>query len=216
MPELNEHIRKLRSDYSQMELNEAHVNKDPFIQFETWLKEALEAEIIEPHAVTLSTASKAGKPASRIVLLREVNSKGFIFYTNYNSEKGKQIAENNNAALNFFWPQIERQVCIEGTLEKVSTTVSDSYFQSRPRESKIGAWVSEQSSIIKNRDILEEKFIQLSAKYPGEEVPRPPHWGGYLLKPTAIEFWQGRPSRLHDRIQYVLSGNSWLIQRLSP
>ncbi len=216
MPELNEHIRKLRSDYSHMELIESEVNKDPFKQFEAWLKEALEAEIIEPHAMTLSTANKNGQPASRIVLLREVNEIGFIFYTNYNSDKGRQIAENPKASLNFFWPQIERQLCVEGILEKVNETVSDSYFQSRPRESKIGAWVSEQSSVIKNRDLLEEKFIELSGKYPGEDVPRPPHWGGYLLKPTAIEFWQGRPSRLHDRIQYVLSEKKWLIQRLSP
>jgi pyridoxamine 5'-phosphate oxidase len=216
MSEINEHIRKLRSDYSQRELIEKHVAKDPILQFENWMQEAISAEVPEPHAMTLSTAAQEGKLSSRIVLLRYVSTKGFVFYTNYNSNKGKDIVKNPNAALNFFWQQIERQIRVEGTLEKVSDAVSDAYFQSRPRESKIGAWVSNQSTVIKNREMLEEKFIELSAKYPGEEVPRPPYWGGYLLKPSLIEFWQGRPSRLHDRIQYVLENGNWSIQRLAP
>lgn len=216
MDELNQQIRKLRSDYSHMELNEDDIVKDALLQFELWMKEALAANVSEPHAMALSTASAEGKPSSRIVLLRDISTKGFIFYTNFNSKKSQDIVNNPYAALTFFWPQIERQVRIEGVLEKVNDAVSDKYFQSRPRESKIGAWVSPQSQVIKDRDVLEEKFNELSAKYPGEEVPRPPYWGGFLLKPSTIEFWQGRPNRLHDRIQYVFEDDKWLIQRLAP
>ncbi len=216
MAELNEQIRKLRSDYSQRELSEVDVNKDPFRQFEKWLKEAIDAEVMEPHAMTLATVDKDARPSARIVLLREVNSKGLVFYTNYNSRKGHDIELNPYAALTFFWPQIERQVRIEGVLEKISPALSDEYFKSRPRESKLGSWVSGQSQVIMGRNILEDKFIELSEKYPTEEVPRPSYWGGYLLKPSCMEFWQGRPSRLHDRLQFSLVNGHWLIQRLSP
>lgn len=216
MAELNEHIRKLRSDYSQMELNENELEKNPILQFEKWLKEALEAKILEPHALTISTVNAEGKPSSRIVLLRDVTSNGFTFYTNYESKKGRDIEQSPYATMNFFWPQIERQVRVDGVLVKVPSAVSEDYFQSRPRESKIGAWASNQSRVLSSRKELEDKFIALSAQYPGDDVPRPPHWGGYLLQPTSVEFWQGRPNRLHDRIEYVLSGTSWLTQRLSP
>ncbi len=216
MAELNDHIRKLRSDYSQMELNENELEKNPILQFEKWLKEALEAEVLEPHALTVSTVSAEGKPSSRIVLLRDVTTNGFTFYTNYESKKGRDIEQNPYATMNFFWPQIERQVRVDGVLVKVPTAVSEDYFQSRPRESKVGAWASRQSRVLSSRKELEDKFIALSAQYPGDNVPRPPHWGGYLLQPTSVEFWQGRPNRLHDRIEYVLSGTSWLTQRLSP
>ena len=214
--ELNEHIRKLRSDYAHSELSEGGIENNPVLQFERWLKEAISAEVSEPNAMTLSTVSKEGKPSSRIVLLREISAKGFTFYSNYNSKKAQDIVSNSNAALNFFWPQVERQVRVEGVLEKISDELSDNYFQSRPRGSKLGAWASGQSQVIKSRQVLEEKFSELSAKFPGDEVPRPAFWGGYLLKPTMLEFWQGRPGRLHDRIQYLLKNHEWLIQRLSP
>lgn len=218
MDELNQQIRKLRSDYSRMELNESEIAKDPVFQFELWMKEALAANVSEPHAMALSTVSADGKPSSRIVLLRGFSAQGFVFYTNYNSKKGMDIAKNPYASLNFFWPQIERQVRVEGRLEKVSSETSEKYFNSRPRESKIGAWVSEQSQVIKSREVLENKFAELSAKYPAEKVPCPPFWGGYLLKPSVIEFWQGRPNRLHDRILFTLSDDeiSWNLQRLAP
>lgn len=216
MSELNPQLAKLRSDYSKMELDENRINKNPILQFEQWLKEAIDTGVIEPNAMTLSTVNTEGKPSSRIVLLRDISDLGFIFYTNYNSRKGKEITENNFAALNFFWPQLERQVRVEGNLEKVSEAISDAYFNSRPHESKVGAWVSNQSEIIKNRKDLEDEFSKSAAQYSGKTVPRPAHWGGYLLKPNTVEFWQGRPNRLHDRIQYILTENKWLISRLAP
>lgn len=216
MKDINEHIKNLRSDYSKMELNEKDIEKNPFLQFEKWMKEAVDAEIIEPHAMTLSTVSTTLKPSARIVLLRDFGISGFTFYTNYASKKGQDIASHPDAALTFFWPQIERQVRIEGVLEKVSTSVSDAYFNSRPRESKIGAWVSDQSKSIQSKKMIEEKFNELSSRYAGKEIPRPEYWGGYRLKPSVFEFWQGRPNRLHDRIQFSLSEENWLIQRLSP
>ncbi len=216
MKDINEHIKSLRSDYSKMELNERDIHKSPFLQFEKWMKEAIDAEIIEPHAMTLSTVSIELKPSARIVLLRDFGILGFTFYTNYTSRKGQDIAVHPDAALTFFWPQIERQVRIEGVLEKVSASVSDAYFNSRPRESKIGALVSEQSKSIQSRELLEEKMNDLSTRFAGKEISRPEYWGGYCLKPSVFEFWQGRPSRLHDRIQFTLSEENWLIQRLSP
>jgi len=216
MNKINEQIYRLRTEYSQKELLESEVNKDPVRQFEKWMQDALNADVMEPHAMTLTTVNKDGKPSSRIVLLRDFGMDGFVFYTNYNSKKGRDIMDNPNVAMNFFWPQVERQVRLEGVLEKVEGKISDEYFKSRPRESKIGAWVSEQSQEINDRSFLEEKFISLSQKYPGEEIPRPSYWGGYVMKPTFMEFWQGRPGRMHDRISYLLKGSNWLIHRLSP
>ena len=206
----------MRIDYKKHKLEEGDLNDNPIFQFEKWFQEAKDAHLHEPYAMTLATSTKDGKPSSRIVLMRNFDKKGFVFYTNYLSRKGIEIMENPNAALLFFWQDMERQVRIEGVLEKVSAEESDLYFSSRPRESKLGAWTSEQSKVIKSRKVLDERFKELSKKYPDDNVPRPPHWGGYLLKPTSIEFWQGRPSRLHDRILYTLENNNWKIERLAP
>ena len=172
----------------------------------------------EPNAMTLATADKLGHPSSRIVLLKKVDERGFTFFTNYESRKGRELAENPNVSLVLFWPQLERQICIAGTVEKVSRAESEQYFNSRPKGSRLAAWVSSQSEAIVNRAVLEEKLAEARApKYPGEIVPLPPYWGGYCLSPTRIEFWQGRPNRLHDRFQYLRQPDqSWLIERLSP
>lgn len=216
MEDLRTYINKLRHDFSKEKLDEKDVNKDPIHQFEKWFKEAVDAKVNEPHAMTLCTATLEGKPSARIVLLRNFNETSFVFYTNYTSRKGEEIAENPSAALLFFWPELERQVRIEGTLKKQTVEESDLYFNTRPRSSKLGAWTSAQSKIIANREILDKEYEKFSKLYPGESVPRPPHWGGYVLKPESVEFWQGRPSRLHDRILYLLKENSWKIQRLAP
>ena len=192
------------------------VNSNPIVQFDLWMKEALNADIPEPHAMNVSTVSKEGKPSSRIVLLRNFSENGFVFYTNYNSKKGNDISENNCAAINFFWPQLERQIRIEGKLQKVDSKISDEYFASRPHDSQLGAWASNQSEVLKNRQELEEKFAALEEKFAGKNVPRPEHWGGYCLVPDSIEFWQGRPSRIHDRIKFTTVNNEWKIERLSP
>ncbi|MGZ4157390.1 MAG: pyridoxamine 5'-phosphate oxidase, partial [Bacteroidia bacterium] len=185
-------------------------------QFEKWFKEAVDSKVHEPNAMTVATATIDGKPSARILLLRNFSEKGFVFYTNYTSRKGEEILENPNCALLFFWPELERQVRIEGVLKKQTAEESDKYFNTRPRTSKLGAWTSEQSKVIANRKVLDEEYAKLSQKYPDEAVPRPPYWGGYILKPEAIEFWQGRPSRLHDRILYTFENNKWKIERLAP
>jgi pyridoxamine 5'-phosphate oxidase len=209
-------INKLRQVYSKEILDEKMVNKNPILQFDFWIKEALDADIPEPHAMNVSTVSKEGKPSSRIVLIRDFSENGFVFYTNYNSKKGSDISENNFAAINFFWPQLERQIRIEGKLQKVDSKISDEYFASRPYDSQLGAWASNQSEVLKNREELEERFSELEKQFAGKTVPRPEHWGGYVLAHSSIEFWQGRPSRIHDRIKYSLVNNEWKIERLSP
>jgi len=216
MEDLRNYINTLRHDFSKQTLDEKDVHKNPVTQFSKWFTEAVDAKVNEPNAMTVCTATKVGKPSARIILLRNFDDNGFVFYTNYNSRKGGEIIENPNAALLFFWPELERQVRIEGVLSKQSAEESDLYFKSRPRTSKLGAWTSAQSKVIPNRKTLDEEYEKLSEKYPGEDVPRPDHWGGYLLKPFSIEFWQGRPSRLHDRILYTKENGEWNIMRLAP
>jgi pyridoxamine 5'-phosphate oxidase len=215
MDDLRSYINNLRHDFAKNSLDKKDVNADAILQFEKWFREAVDSKVNEPNAMTLATADADGKPSARIVLLRNFNKEGFIFYTNYNSRKGTDIVRNPHASLLFFWPELERQVRVEGVLSKQSSAESDAYFKSRPRESKLGAWTSSQSKVIRSREVLDEEYKKISEKYPGE-VPRPPYWGGYILKPAAIEFWQGRPSRLHDRLLYTAEGNSWKIERLAP
>jgi len=198
------------------ELNESSINKNPFIQFANWYKSIINSKLKEPTAMTLSTADVNGNPSARIVLLKEFDDRGFVFYTNYESRKGKDLKENPKAALNFFWDEPARQIRIEGKIEKVSKEASKKYFSTRPRESRIGAWVSAQSSVIPNRKFLENKFDELEKKFNDEEIPLPEFWGGYRVIPNYFEFWQGRENRLHDRICYKKENDEWKIFRLAP
>jgi len=209
-------IQQLRQEYSQHTLDESDVAKTPFNQFEIWFNEAFSSEVNETNAMTLCTVDSSNKPHGRIVLLKGFDEKGFTFYTNQASNKGIDIATNPNVSISFFWKELERQVQIEGIAEKLPREESEIYFKSRPHMSQIGAMASNQSEVVKNRDFLDEKFNTLSAKYPEGTVPMPETWGGYLIKPIYFEFWQGRRSRLHDRITYKKEEKSWLIQRLSP
>ncbi|MFY0683932.1 MAG: pyridoxamine 5'-phosphate oxidase [Balneola sp.] len=209
-------IEKLREEYSQNTLDEKDVDLDPVAQFQHWLNESLTAKIPEPNAMTLSTVDSSHKPHSRIVLLKGIDKGSFIFYSNYKSDKGKEMDSNPNVALCFLWKELERQVRIEGTVTKLSREESEEYFHVRPVQSQIGAIASEQSLEIDNRAILETKFEELLELYSTGHVPMPDFWGGYIVEPTSIEFWQGRRSRLHDRIKYKKSNNSWTIKRLSP
>ena len=209
-------IADIRKEYKLKSLGEGDVDLDAIDQFTIWWNDALDSNIDEVNAMTLATASKEGIPSARIVLLKGYDKDGFVFYTNYDSQKGKEIAENNNATILFFWKELERQVNIKGTIEKVSEQESDEYFYIRPAASRIGAWSSPQSAVISSRKVLEENEIKFREQY-GNDAPRPPHWGGYRLKPLTIEFWQGRASRLHDRLLYSLQENgSWKIERLAP
>ena len=211
-------IADLRQNYTLAGLAEADIDSDPIEQFGIWFKQALNANLVEPNAMTLATATPDGKPTARIVLLKGVSDRGFVFYTNYESQKGRQLIANPYAALVFLWDKLERQVRIEGRVEKLSLKESAEYFHSRPKASQIGAWTSDQSRVIPNREALEQKQAKLQKQYSGEvEIPLPPHWGGFRVIPNRIEFWQGRPSRLHDRLLYDLqSDGSWSIKRLSP
>lgn len=207
----------IRSDYSKHTLEESNVAVNPVDQFMVWMKECIQSGQAEPNALTLSTITAQGKPASRIVLLRGVEDGKFIFFTNYNSNKGKQLAGNPNAALNFFWYQLERQVNISGRTAKCNEQFCDDYFATRPRESQLGAWASPQGEEIESRDVLIKNFEHYAKKFEGKEIPRPPHWGSFYLTPEKIEFWQGRTGRMHDRIAYTLQQDaSWKISRLAP
>ena len=209
-------LANLRKDYTLRDLNETDIDADPFKQFHLWFNDALTANLIEPNAMTLATATRDGKPSARTVLLKGFDERGFVFYTNYESRKGQELAENPWAALVFLWKEIQRQVRIEGHIEKCSPEESDTYFLSRPLGSRLGAYVSQQSQVISSREILEARLAELTRENANLDIPRPPYWGGYRLSPTSIEFWQGRPNRLHDRLRYRLSDRAWLIERLSP
>lgn len=209
-------LADIRNEYSLRELSEEKIDNDPFAEFGVWMDEALNAKVNEPTAMTLSTVSGEGRPSSRVVLLKGYDREGFVFFTNYNSRKGRELAGNPFAAVNFFWPELERQVNISGRTSQVSAEESDEYFMSRPFTSRIGAWASNQSEKIDSRMSIMMKAAKLLVKYASGNVPRPPHWGGFRIVPDRFEFWQGRESRLHDRICYELVNGEWLISRLSP
>jgi pyridoxamine 5'-phosphate oxidase len=209
-------ISAIRKDYKLKALQESDADPDPVIQFRHWWTEAVNSSIEEVNAMTLATADENGRPSARIVLLKGFDENGFTFFTNYNSRKAANISDKPYAALVFFWKELERQVRIEGTVSKVTAEQSDAYFRSRPHGSKIGAWASPQSSTISGREIIEQKVMELEKDFQGKDISCPPFWGGYALQPELMEFWQGRPNRLHDRLQYLKQESSWKISRLAP
>ena len=208
-------LAQLRNEYALKTLDEGHVDRDPMKQFGVWMVEAIHAQVPEPTAMTLATADARGRPSARIVLLKGMDPRGFVFYTNYDSRKGRELAANPQAALTFMWKELERQVRIEGKVEKVTAEESQAYYVTRPLGSRIGAWASPQSEVIENRAWLEKRWEALSKEY-GENPSLPPHWGGYRVMPEHLEFWQGRRSRLHDRIVYARDGSGWKLSRLAP
>lgn len=210
-------IAHIRREYLNEDLVEKKAPKNPLALFQKWFKEALKAEVLDVNASALATVSRKGIPSNRIVLLKGVDHQGFVFFTNYQSQKGREIAQRPVASLLFFWPQLIRQVRIDGKVEKISAKESDAYFKTRPRGSQLGAWASEQSEVVPNRAFLEKCMKALEEKYKDKVIPRPPHWGGYRITPRSIEFWQGRPNRLHDRLRYVRkSKKAWHMDRLAP
>jgi pyridoxamine 5'-phosphate oxidase len=212
-----QHLANIRKEYRKATLDLSNVDADPVKQFEKWFGEALQSEVMEPNAMHLGTVNEQGRPSGRMVLLKGLEDRKFIFYTNYQSKKGKELEINPACALTFFWPELERQVRVEGVAARVESNLSDEYFRSRPRESQLGAWASPQSTMIANRTILEQRIEQMEKKFEGLAVlPRPHQWGGFQIDPFQIEFWQGGPGRLHDRIQYVKVENQWKIYRLAP
>jgi pyridoxamine 5'-phosphate oxidase len=210
-------LADLRKDYSLAGLAEKDLARDPFRQFDTWFQEAEAAKIVEPNAMTLATASRDGRPSARTVLLKGVDGRGFVFYSNYESRKGRELESNPRATLLFPWIALERQVIVEGTISKVSREEAEAYFHSRPLPSQLSAWVSQQSSVISGRKVLEATMKELEKKYAGVVVPLPPHWGGYRVAPESVEFWQGRRSRLHDRLRFRRGDDGgWIVERLAP
>lgn len=209
-------LADLRKDYSLAGLNEQDLARDPYRQFEKWFQEVEAAKIGEPNAMTLCTSTRDGRPSGRTVLLKGIDGRGFVFFSNYESRKGRELHENPRATLVFPWFALERQVIVEGTVNKVPREESEAYFHTRPRASQLAAWVSQQSTLISGRSVLEDSMKMLEQKYAGREVPLPPHWGGWRLAPETVEFWQGRRSRLHDRLRYRREKDTWLIERLAP
>lgn len=215
----SEKISSIREDYKKGELLEEHLEDNPFAQFSLWFKDAVQQQVFEVNAMALSTVSAEGTPSSRIVLLKDFDDNGFVFYTNYESRKARELIEKDRAALLFFWPQLQRQVRIEGSIIQVDAEQSDEYFHSRPRGSQLGAWASPQSQVIPDRAFLDNRLAEINAKFSTQkELDRPPHWGGFVLNPVRVEFWQGRSNRLHDRLVYERLSNAerWIISRLAP
>jgi len=212
----SEDLARLRREYTRRALDEAEVDLNPFVQFARWFGEAVRADVAEPNAMVLATASAEAKPSARVVLLKGFDDRGFVFFTNYEGRKSVELGENPNAALLFFWEELERQVRIEGVTEKTPKQESEEYFKTRPAESRLSAWASRQSSVIAGRGVLEQRMADLNARYADQNIPLPPNWGGFRVQPFLFEFWQGRESRLHDRIRYSLRGGVWEIERLSP
>ncbi|MBK8509711.1 MAG: pyridoxamine 5'-phosphate oxidase [Candidatus Competibacteraceae bacterium] len=213
---MDQPLAEMRHDYALGALRKAEVDPDPIKQFQRWLQEAVAARLPEPNAMTLATADRNGRPFARVMLLKECDAEGFAFFSNYQSAKGRQLAENPQAALVFLWLELERQVRVEGKVSPIAPVESEAYFRSRPRESRLGALASRQSQVVASRRILDERFQQLADCYPGDDIPMPAHWGGYRLQPELLEFWQGRQGRLHDRLRYRRRENDWLLERLEP
>lgn len=209
-------LRDIRTNYEKSELLESGINQNPFEQLRIWLAEAISGKETEPTAMVLSTLDAKGFPESRVVLLKELKDDGLVFYTNYESKKGHQIDQNGHVAVVFFWPQHERQVRIKGVAEKISDSESTDYFKSRPIDSQLGAWASPQSRVIENREFLDENYRLYQEYFKSREIEKPPHWGGFLIRPAYFEFWQGRSNRLHDRFEFSLSDDQWIIHRLAP
>jgi pyridoxamine 5'-phosphate oxidase len=209
-------LADLRREYARARLDESTVSPDPITEFARWFEEAVKAEVMEPNAMTLATVSKEGSPSARIVLLKGFDERGFVFFTDYRSQKGAELQGNPHAALVFYWAELERQVRITGQASSITRDESEAYFRTRPRASRISAWVSHQSQVIGSRRHLEDRVPEVDGRFPGDDVPLPPHWGGFRVSPVALEFWQGRTSRLHDRIRYVRESETWRIERLSP
>jgi pyridoxamine 5'-phosphate oxidase len=213
---LNPAISDLRQDYRQAALLESEADPNPIAQFQSWFAAAVAAQLPEPNAMTIATATPDGIPSARIVLLKDADDRGFVFFTNYNSHKGQELTNNPQAAIVFLWTELERQVRIQGRVERIAAAESDEYFYSRPPGSRLGAWASNQSAVVADRSVLDQQLADLEAKYANQEIPRPEHWGGFRVMPTMIEFWQGRSSRLHDRLRYRSIDGAWVIDRLSP